>query len=152
MTRWSWLVLAMVLSGLGCGDGKDTSRTSQLFDQLSARETAYHASVNGLESPASIRVETADYAADMHDMLDSMQEACNQMMHGTATMGGHNMDDMTPIMDHMRGSLDDYNSHMQGMDDIVDMRAACTLHHSNMMDMLQNMNTVLEDVMPCCGG
>jgi hypothetical protein len=151
VTRWMGLgVLCLVLAGLGCSEEKDTSRTARVYDQLSARETAYHASVITLPNPDAIRTETANYSSDMHDMLDSMQEACSEMMHGTSTMGGHTMDDMMPIMDRMRSGIDDYTSRMQGMDDMDSMRAACNEHHTAMNEMLQEMDGVLDN--SCCGG
>ena len=153
MSRWMRLcVVGVVLAGLGCGNEKDTSQATRVFDQLSARETVYHASVNKLSTAAAIRTETVNYSSDMHDMLEAMQEACSKMMHGTSTMGGHRMDDMTPIMDRMLSDIDDYNSHMQGMNDMSAMRAACDEHHAAMADMLEDMDAVLDDVMPCCGG
>jgi len=145
-------VLCVVLAGLGCQKESDTSGTARVFEQLSARETAYHASVNRLPDPTAVRTETADYAGDMHDMLGSMQDACREMMHGTSGMGGHTMDDMTAVMDRMQSNIVDHASHMQGMDDLDAMRAACDEHHDAMTGMLQDMGDVLDNVMPCCGG
>lgn len=156
MMRWMGVmgVVCIVLAGFGCGDEEnmDTSRTAGIYDQLSARETAYHASVNTFSNPEAIRTETADYAQDMHDMLDSMQEACSEMMHGSAMMDGHTMDEMMPVMDRMRSGIDDHASRMAGMGDMEAMRAACDEHHALMGEMLQDMDAVLHDVMPCCGG
>ena len=153
MSRWMCLsVLCLVLCASGCGNEEDTSTADRVFDQLSARETAYHASVNRLPDAAAIRSATTEYAQDMDDLLDSMQEACRDMMHGTSTMSGHTMDEMAPIMDRMRSRIHDYASRMGSMGDTDVMRVVCDEHHAAMADMLEDMDAVLDDVMPCCGG
>ena len=153
MSRWMGLsALCLVLCASGCSNEEDTSSAARVFDQLSARETAYHASVNRLPDAPAIISATGIYAEDMDDLIDAMQEACSDMMHGTSGMGGHRMDDMTPIMDRMRIGIGDYASRMGSMGDMDAMRVVCDEHHAAMADMLEDMNTVLDDVMPCCGG
>ena len=153
MSRWMCLsVLCLVLCASGCGNEEDTSTADRVFDQLSARETAYHASVNHLPDAPAIISATVVYARDMDDLLDAMHKACSDMMHGTSGMGGHRMADMTPILDRMRSGIGDYASRMGSMGDMDAMRVVCNEHHAAMADMLGDMDAVLDDVMPCCGG
>jgi hypothetical protein len=155
MTRWMTLGMFLVLAaGLGCQKDQSTSQAAAVYDQLSVRETAYHTAVGRLPDGAAVQTETSAYTSDMHGLLEDMHQACTEMMHGGSMMGSHDLADMTEVMDQMRGCIDDYNSHMQGMDpdSLEAMRVACNEHHQAMGPMLQQMATMTGSNMPCCGG
>jgi hypothetical protein len=139
-----WAVVGLSLTSLACHDASPGAQTGLILDQLSAREAAYHTSVGALTNTVAIQCETATYAKDMHELLDSMRQSCRETQGG-GMMGGYTAEDMMDGIDRMRMCVDDYTERVRAMQVKENILDACEEHHAAMNEMLSEMHSMLEN-------
>ena len=110
---------------------------------MSMREATYYATVGTLPTATAIRCETATYAGDMHDLLDSMYQSCRATGQGGSMMRGYARDDMIQVIDHMRTCVDDYAERVKAMQVRENMLDMCEEHHAAINELLTEMHGML---------
>jgi hypothetical protein len=138
----------VVLVGTGCmswwwWDSVEIDRPSRLLAELRDREQDHADDCAGWTSRSDAGDEPDRYVDDVYLLTGDMLEACNDLV-GAGRIDRDDYDRVDEMRGRVRVSVDDHRTRLD-VADIEAMHGACSEHHLDMVDLLDETELRLRD-------